>query len=93
MQKTFKGQCYCSQNTNEVFNNVFLQARDEVGRRRPRRGEESWWMTQIQTYRSGNYAMMEMSEMATRGNIKAKVNILMVYTHYFEGEKIIFFWA
>jgi len=33
---------------------------------------------------------MEMSEMATCGNIKAKINILMVYTHYFEGEKIIF---
>ncbi len=41
MQKTFKAQCYCSQNTNEVFNDVFLQARDEVGRRRPRKGEES----------------------------------------------------
>jgi hypothetical protein len=47
-------------------------------------------VTQIQTYRSGNYAMMEMSEMAMCGNIKAKVNILMVYTHYFEGEKNIF---
>jgi hypothetical protein len=45
---------------------------------------------EIQTYRSGNYAMMEMSEMATCGNIKARTSKLMVYTHYFEGEKNIF---
>ncbi len=42
MQKTLIVQCYCSQNTNEVFNDVFLQARDEVDRRKPRRGEKSW---------------------------------------------------
>jgi hypothetical protein len=90
MQKTLIVQCYCSQNTNEVFNDVFLQARDEVDRRKPRRGEKSWWVTQIQTCISGNYAIMELSEMAMCGNIKARTSKLMVYTHYFEGEKIIF---
>jgi hypothetical protein len=34
---------------------------------------------------------MEMNEMATCGNIKARASKLMVYTHYFEGEKIFFF--
>jgi hypothetical protein len=33
---------------------------------------------------------MEMNEMATCG-IKARASKLMVYNHYFEGEKIIVF--
>ncbi len=41
--KTFKGQCYGllvngSQNINGVFGNVFLQARDETNKRKPKGG-------------------------------------------------------